>query len=555
MSTATTSSVQHVPAWKRLGLKLKYAKDTADEPAIHPPSKAKDQASFSTKPGKRTADDDLEASTPSKPVKKQKQKPFGSSVNILDSEPAVHSSPTPHVNGNDAPGGELSLAPRHTKFDPPKQATEAPRKSVTFTPDTKTEDTFSAQRLFEEWSAAEAEQANAIRSSLVLQPEADAVIGPSKENARAQDRTANDQDQPITKSDPPAQSSLSDTPEYVRYLEQYYTDKANWKFNKNKQKDLLKNLFNTNRIPASNDEALLAYLRGLSGVAARDRVLEDAEAVLKSLLEKQGKSDEIVGMESYGARRVAYEAALQREIETLDRAGGGRSEYSDQQLQEIRRDVERGKRADAILAESLGRELASGTTSASVSASTSASTSASASVSTSSYGTVAEPRPEHVRFESPPGAHTATQSAQNKSSRRRKRKARTEVSSDESSSDSSSESEGGNQPQSREALIPQPRVPKTLSYGMTLRRTATSSIQSRSGSSSASANAYFFGNRPTQPSGKKKIFDDDFLDQVFPKKTYHQIAKKRREDEEPEARESSDQDGTSEDGTEGEEDE
>ncbi|KAK0903128.1 hypothetical protein LTR91_009872 [Friedmanniomyces endolithicus] len=487
MSSAATSSTQHVPAWKRLGLKLKYAKDTADEPAIPPQSKAKDRASLSTKPGKRTAEDDLEASTPSKPVKKQKS--LGSTVNILNSEPAVHSSTTPHGNANDAPGGELGLAPRHTNFDLPKQATEAPRKSVTFTSDTKTEDTFSAQRLFAEWSAAEAEQASAIRSSLAPQPEADTVLEPSKKNARAQDRTANDQDQIITKSDPQAQSSLNDTPEYVRYLEQHYTDKANWKFNKNKQKDLLKNLFNTNRIPASKDEALLAYLKGLS-------------------------------MESYGARRAAYEAALQREIETLERAGGGRSEYSDQQLQEIRQDVERGKRADAILAESLGRELASGTTSASVSASTSAS----ASVSTSAYGTVAEPRPEHVRFESPPDADTATQSAQNKSSRRRKRKARTEVSSDESSSDSSSESEG----------------------------TTTSSAQSRSGSSSASANAYGFGKRPTKPAEKKQIFDKDFLDQVFPKKTYDQSAKKRRVDDEPEARESSDQEGTSEDDSEGE---
>ncbi|KAK0334713.1 hypothetical protein LTR02_011514 [Friedmanniomyces endolithicus] len=518
MSSAATSSTQHVPAWKRLGLKLKYAKDTADEPAIPPQSKAKDRASLSTKPGKRTAEDDLEASTPSKPVKKQKS--LGSTVNILNSEPAVHSSTTPHGNANDAPGGELGLAPRHTNFDLPKQATEAPRKSVTFTSDTKTEDTFSAQRLFAEWSAAEAEQASAIRSSLAPQPEADTVLEPSKKNARAQDRTANDQDQIITKSDPQAQSSLNDTPEYVRYLEQHYTDKANWKFNKNKQKDLLKNLFNTNRIPASKDEALLAYLKGLSGVAAQNRVLEDAEAVLKSLLEKQDKSEEIVGMESYGARRAAYEAALQREIETLERAGGGRSEYSDQQLQEIRQDVERGKRADAILAESLGRELASGTTSASVSASTSAS----ASVSTSAYGTVAEPRPEHVRFESPPDADTATQSAQNKSSRRRKRKARTEVSSDESSSDSSSESEG----------------------------TTTSSAQSRSGSSSASANAYGFGKRPTKPAEKKQIFDKDFLDQVFPKKTYDQSAKKRRVDDEPEARESSDQEGTSEDDSEGE---
>ncbi|KAK1821719.1 hypothetical protein LTR12_003768 [Friedmanniomyces endolithicus] len=519
MSSAATSSTQHVPAWKRLGLKLKYAKDTVDEPAIPPQSKAKDRASLSTKPGKRTAEDDLEASTPSKPVKKQKS--LGSTVNILNSEPAVHSSTTPHGNGNDAPGGELGLTPPHTKFDPPKQATEAPRKSVTFTPDTKTEDTFSAQRLFAEWSVAETEQASIIRSSLAPQPEP--VIEPSEKNAEAQNRTANEQDQLITQSDPPAKSSLNDTPEYVRYLQQYYTDKTNWKFNKNKQKDLLKNLFNTNRIPASNDVALLAYLKGLSGVAAQNRVLEDAEAVLKSLLEKQGQSDEIVGMESYGARRAAYEAALQREIETLERAGGGRSEYSDQQLQEIRRDVERGKRADAILAESLGRELASGTTSATVSASTSAS----ASVSTSSYGTVAEPRPEHVRFESPPDADTATQSAQNKSSRRRKRKARTEVSSDESSSDSSSES----------------------------KRPATSSAQSRSGPSSASANVYGFGDRPTKPAGTKEIFDGEFLDQVFPKKTYQQTAKKRRVEDEPEAGESSDQGGTSEDDSEGEESE
>ncbi|KAK0251732.1 hypothetical protein LTR91_001752 [Friedmanniomyces endolithicus] len=531
MSTAATSSTQHVPAWKRLGLKLKYAKDTADEPAINSPSETKDRASFTTKPVKRNAEDGLEAFTSSQPVKKQKA--LGGSVDILNSEPAVHSSTTHHVNGNDAPGGELGLAPRHTKFDTLKQATEATRKSVTFTPDTKTEDTFSAQRLFEEWSAAEAEQAHAIRSSLAPQPEAETIVEPSEKKTKAQNGTASDQDQSITKTDPPAQSSPNDTPEYVRYLHQYYTDKPNWKFNKNKQKDLLKNLFNTNRIPASNDAALLTYLRGLSGVAAQNRVLEDAEAVLSSILEKQGRGDDIAGMESYGARRAAYEAALQREIETLERAGGGRSEYSDQQLQEIRRDVERGKRAEAILAESLGRELASGTASASATASVSA--------STPSYGTVAQPTPEHTRFESPPNADTATQGAQNQSSRRRKRKARTEVSSDESSSDSSSESEAIN----HKAEVRSPRV---LEFGKRC-------LTDRSASSSASANAYGFDNRPTKPAARKLIFDKEFLDKVFPKKTNHQTPKKRRVDDKLQARESSDEECTSEDDSEGEESE
>jgi len=112
-----------------------------------------------------------------------------------------------------------------------------------------------------------------------------------------------------------------------------------------------------------------------------------------------------------------------------------------------------------------------------------------------------------------------------------------------------------NQPQSREALTSQSRVPKPLSHGMIRPGPATSSAQSRSGPSSASANVYGFGDRPTKPAGTKEIFDDEFLDQVFPKKTYQQTAKKRRVEDEPEAGESSDQGGTSEDDSEGEESE
>ncbi|TKA62618.1 hypothetical protein B0A55_10340 [Friedmanniomyces simplex] len=384
----------------------------------------------------------------------------------------------------------------------------ATTQSVTFTPDTKTEDTFSAQRLFEEWSAAEAEQTSAIQTSLLPQPSEETEIKPSKKRAKAQKRTAEDQDQVSPESDPSARSPLDEQPEYVRYLQQYYSDKANWKFNKKKQKDLLKNLFNTSRVPATHDVALLAYLKGLGGAAAQQRVLEEAEGVLKSLLDKQGRSDKAEDMESRGARRAAYEAALRREIDTLDRAGGGRSEYSDQQLQEIRRDVERGKRADAILVELLGNELAY--------------------TPAHSHEVLAEPTPQPAGPDSTTDADTTTENTQKSSSKRRKRKARTEVSSDESSSDSSSESEGE---APRGTPLPRAAIPTTT--------------HNRSVIDPASANAYGFGNRPTKPSGKKKIFDDDFLDEIFPKKTYYETAPKRWKGDEAEARRSNNTDATS----------
>lgn len=204
-----------------------------------------------------------------------------------------------------------------------------------------------------------------------------------------------------------------------------------WKFNKKKQKDLLKNLFNIFRIPSAYDQALLAYIAGLQGIGAQQRVIESAEAVLKALLEKQEISEDDKGtMESLKARMETYDAALEREMKKLERSGGGQSEYDEQQLEEIRNEVQKGHRANAVLSQLLPSESQSFTTS----------TTARTETSTASPG-IATPS-------SATGMSGST-STSTKITGKKSRKSRTEASSDDESdssssvSTSSSESEGG----------------------------------------------------------------------------------------------------------------
>ncbi|KAK5731149.1 hypothetical protein LTR15_001087 [Elasticomyces elasticus] len=505
MSAAT---VKHVPAWKRLGLKLKYAKDTNDQPATtHQPLKAKDEGLSSNRIPKRPLEDDNPVALDVKPAKKRKSFTVEPEV-ARENNPVLKPSAYNHSQHiNDNRNATPIVTSRHNNIDSRNDLSR--RKSVTFTPDTKTEDSFSANKLFEEWSAAEAVKTAAIETSLPLDlsPPPPAVETPAKKaKVRPHKRTA--PEPTASGAEPP---DTSEPPDYVRYLQQYHTDKSSWKFNKNQQKILLKNLFNVQQIPAEYDPALIAYLKGLGGAAAQQRVLEDAEGILKALLEQQERSNEIEGMETPAGRKAAYEAALDREIAMLSQASGeGRSEYSDQQLQEIRRDVDRSKRADAILVEMLSKELAPAP---------------GAPTPVSSHITFDEPEIQSTTTAST-STGTPSENVQNKQRKGRKRKARTEVSSDESSSDSIHAA------LSHEPLDLKPR--KTQAVNATRARQGPSSLLVKSilsdrNQSTAPSSAYGFGSRSVKPSGKKSILDDKFLDEMFPKqKTYHETAPKRR---------------------------
>ena len=264
-------------------------------------------------------------------------------------------------------------------------------------------------------------------------------------------------------------AALNEVPEYVRYLELFHSDKAAWKFNKNKQKDLLKNIFNVHVVTPQHNEAIMSYVSSLQGVAVRQRVVESASDVLKAIAEKD-ESVELASMESEEARREAYGAALRRQIEQYEQSGSRRSEYDEHQLEELRNELERGKRAEAILGQLLQEELYPAQQHALQQAQTPVrETNHGAKASTSNNST---PKPK---------------------TKRNKRKSRTQV-----SDDSSSDSEGDFNPTRGPAT-----VHDALSARLDLKLVPP--LKRRLSPS------------PHPTANKKIIFDDDLLDKMFPK--------------------------------------
>ncbi|KAG9722520.1 hypothetical protein KCU59_g16615, partial [Aureobasidium melanogenum] len=111
---------------------------------------------------------------------------------------------------------------------------------------------------------------------------------------------------------------------YVRYLEQYHNDRPSWKFNKSKQNDLLKNIWNIYRVPPSCNEALVEYLDGLQGAAARQRLRQAAQSAnidIVSFIRSEIPEVKDEPMETVEARKAAYDSALERQKEILRKNG------------------------------------------------------------------------------------------------------------------------------------------------------------------------------------------------------------------------------------------
>ena len=270
-------------------------------------------------------------------------------------------------------------------------------------------------------------------------------------------------------------SKPAEVPVYVQYLQLFHADRASWKFNKKNQKDLLKNLFNIEQVPTGLNPAILDYVAGLQGTGARQRLAESATSILEDIAGRNSNTDVLDGMETEEARRAAYKAALQRQIERSERAGPGSSEYDDQQRESMRRDAERGDRAEAVLGELLQKELYPEQPHAEDNGALQA-----------SNGHVDATDDRHA-------SRTNANTSNSKStSKRKKRKSRTQATSDELDSsesehggDTGRPSATGNAPSSTQDWKPQSQPEKSVFE---------------------------------QFRGKKKVFDDDLLDRVFSKK-------------------------------------
>ena len=355
----------HIPAWKRLGLKLKFAKD---EPPLDPPivdsKKRKAEDALLSQ-----QDDKLERT--SRVAKRAKASPASATnghkaVNREEEYDDYNATTTtqPHANGEE----ESVKASTATKPKP------RDRKSVSFTPGTKEADGQSMKNLYQAWvktqqngidsgdGIAQTKSNGGIVTNTEVagegqdgQPLGEATTSPDetisasttngdvssnhdptndgtpptpkkskkkKKKGTKKSKTTRLNSAPPSSSPhpppdtsssnlspppsstpfppaphPPPSSHPSSTPTAtaLTYLTTFHTSPSTWKFSKNNQTSLLKHILSLAKIPPKHNPALLAYLKGLQGRAAkgdlRKRALEARQADEVWLAGKEKKGD------------------------------------------------------------------------------------------------------------------------------------------------------------------------------------------------------------------------------------------------------------------------
>ncbi|KAI9833589.1 MAG: hypothetical protein M1819_003542 [Sarea resinae] len=281
-SVANRPPTPHVPAWKRLGLKLKFAKGEAADavnstvspsPATHSGHK------------KRKLDGD-ESSAESE-----------SAASPLAEKRSKKRKPSPRSNAQLVERNVKPSKPDDTSARP-ETATLKKRKSVAFTPETKVEDGDSIKQFFSAWVAEQ----KAADSSFTYPPQSSqpahhfATESPASIDSEKQKDPKKPKKPKASKKDRAKQVSTDNvipapTHPALIYLSQYHTDRANWKFNKIRQTYILKHLFDTTLIPPSYNDALTSYISGLQGSGARARISEAGLAVRKST-DEEAKSQQ-----------------------------------------------------------------------------------------------------------------------------------------------------------------------------------------------------------------------------------------------------------------------
>ena len=328
-SLAETSA--HVPAWKRLGLKLKYAQETkidrhdsTDSPLnLRQESTAAKDFKFGDQLSDTTVlptHNSTAEHAARSPVATPPHKPPVSKKRKRD---AAHSRNTDSINGKLRPtrlSAEQSSPSSQTDSHQGSASIKVRRKSVTFTPDTKTEDGNSTQKLFSNLVADQADQkihsgdqSRDIVNSTHVDGDAEAMNADSDANIakrKARKRQLREQRK--------IETTTAVSP-YVGYLQQFHTARDQWKFNKNQQNQLLKHAFNLYRVPEFHDPALEAYIAGLQGLPVRKRLRETAIEILeKGLIAPEQSDQDKEAMEDNQRRQQAKEDALQRRLQNHD---------------------------------------------------------------------------------------------------------------------------------------------------------------------------------------------------------------------------------------------
>ncbi|KAF1950540.1 hypothetical protein CC80DRAFT_496784 [Byssothecium circinans] len=224
---------------------------------------------------------------------------------------------TPSLSPGRLDPGATLIASTETDFppSPPKrnEPSSSPpaqvdrRKSVTFTPDTKTVDGNSASNLFKKW-AQEQKTTKEFTEAEVAQFTPPPKVHPANDHPTS--NAANSK----------ATGKKKDPTQYLDYLTQYHTDRPNWKFNKAKQNDVLDNALNIFRIPDEYSDALIAYVAGLQGAAAIERLRQRCVSTIEEVEAAGTESEEgedrqtTEAMDDPKVRQAAQDEALKEHL-------------------------------------------------------------------------------------------------------------------------------------------------------------------------------------------------------------------------------------------------
>jgi hypothetical protein len=135
-------------------------------------------------------------------------------------------------------------------------------------------------------------------------------------------------DRPKTKTKRRVEQSTQRKPNAaLEYLVQYQADRASWKFNKNRETWLLKHIFSTTDIPREHDLALATYFHGLKGTGARERLKKECfEALQKQQAGGTSTSPNDAALRAQFFARLAYEPGQDVEDATNGDNDSGKNE-------------------------------------------------------------------------------------------------------------------------------------------------------------------------------------------------------------------------------------
>jgi hypothetical protein len=360
----TLSASNRIPAWKKLGLKLKNFSEANKEVEIdinsgnershshvikHRESEAAEASHVALHteedkavPGKKRAinegtNENYQArkkrkpdSIESTPNNRHKNVEFGQ-IEVLSStteirpsrvnESSFQGNNTNDIRGRPPITGLRSeLTHNIDENQPQRQFSETSkprRKSVTFALDAKSNDGDGSRKRYPSPSSSERAELTHPITPAELQA-ADIEHKKIKKDRKTLKKSK--------KTNNISEDADKELPEYLRYLKTYAEDRKNWKFNKSKQIDLLKNALNLRKVPPQYNNALQHYIEGLQGTAARDRLYKAAEEVLasaqKALIDREVNSEsstatgEEDAMEDPLNRKKAHDEALRRRLTT-----------------------------------------------------------------------------------------------------------------------------------------------------------------------------------------------------------------------------------------------